>query len=197
MKKMIAFIGVGALLLLATLYARGWNPVTSNSNEKGATGITNGKQVNSKVVSGKKITDKNGAVIFGNVQYKADFMPALKFLKRKGEVVAETDKAGLRKEAVLLLEMQVNEGVKNIFDSKQLQLNNQEATEYLMGAVAKDITLTQGKNEFEANAVQYDGNLSGANKLRVFLFYTDIDANKETKIKYYDRLFGAGLVNLK
>jgi len=91
----------------------------------------------------------------------------------------------------------VNEGVESIFNSEKMQMNSEDATKYLMGAITKDITLMQGDQEFSTESVLYDGNLSGANKIRVYLFFRDLDQSEWTQIKYYDRLFGSGMINLK
>lgn len=193
MKKLKAF---GVSLVLAILIGCSENVEIDSSMAN--TKLTNSgttsnkeKQVNEVNSKASKITN------IDNVQYKVDLMSALRFIEIKGERVAEEDIKDLEKESVLILEIAVNEGVKDVFESDKLGYDKEEAVKYLMGEIGNDLTLFQGEEEFQTQAIQYDGNLTGANKIRVFFFFTELDSSKETTIKYYDRLFGAGLINLK
>lgn len=133
----------------------------------------------------------------GNVTYKIDLISAKEFIEHKGERVAKADIPKLKKESVLILEMQLNEGVKSVLESKNLTMSKDDAVSYLMSQIKSDVSISQGKDSFDPYEVLYDGHLTGANKLRVFMFIQDLDLTKTANITFYDRLFGAGLIKLK
>lgn len=129
------------------------------------------------------------------IQYSIDILSALEYVNRRGEEPDPGDVDELRKESVLILEMESMEKIQEIFESSRIQMDKEDAIKYLIGEITSDIVLTQGENEYLPTAVQYDGMVK--NKFRLFLFYKDVDVRAGIRVSYYDRLFGAGLIQLK
>src|SRR3989338_3245114 len=129
------------------------------------------------------------------IRYSIDVLSALEFLNRRGEEPDPNDVADLRRESVLILEMESTEELQEIFFSSRMQMDKEDAIKYLIGEISNDLVLKQGENEYSATGLQYDGMLK--NKLRLFLFYKDIDVHAAIHVSFYDRLFGAGLIQLK
>jgi hypothetical protein len=138
----------------------------------------------------------NEAVI-NNIHYNFDVLSALDFLEIKGEHPSPKDEQSLRNESVVILEIQTLENIQDIFLSEKLTFNKEDAIKYLVGDVAADFTLVQDKEEFTPTGVQYDGMLTGTTKIRLFIFYKNVNVKREVKFKFYDQLFGAGMINLK
>lgn len=157
----------------------------------------NQSEENTVFAAAENSNERKVAETHNDVRYKIDLLSAKDFIERKGERVAKSDVQKLKKESVLILEMHVNDRVKSALESSKMVMSKEDAVSYLMSGIIKDVTIGQKKETFKPYEVLYDGHLTGANKLRVFLFFQDVDLNKTSKIQFYDRLFGAGLINLK
>lgn len=144
------------------------------------------------------VNQKKGSIekSYEDISYSADLISAFEFIERRGEKPAEADRKDLENESVVIFEMSCNEGVSSIFESKKIKMSQEDATAYLMDNVGKDFTVVQGEKEHTPHTVLYDGHLTGANKIRVFLFFNELEKNEKSQFKYYDRLFGAGFMNL-
>ena len=129
------------------------------------------------------------------VGYSVSLVRALDFLDRKGERVAEEDKADLSREAALILETELKEGHRDIFDSPRMTLSKDDAIQYLVGKISEDVMIYQDTKEFKPTGVSYEGALGNKNKMRVILFFRDLDLNKKMRVSYYDRLLGSGIIN--
>ena len=136
-------------------------------------------------------------VALNDIRYRFNVLTALDYLKQKGEQPSEQDISALKKEFVAILEIETLEAIKDVFSSEKLKMNKEDVIKYLMGEISADIELLQDDKEFAPTGVQYDGMLTGANKFRLFLFFKDLNVERTVVLKYYDRLFGAGLINLK
>lgn len=118
---------------------------------------------------------------------------ALSYLERSGSQVAEADKKDLSDESVFMLEYQLSDG-KSPKESPSIQLSPDQMTQYFMGNIIDDFSVSQGKQSFKANGVQYDGEIG--NKLRVVFFFKGVDIMEKFEINYHDRLFGRGSMKL-
>jgi hypothetical protein len=130
------------------------------------------------------------------ISYSIKALSGLEFIERKGESPDPEDIAFLEEETVLLFEFEENEIGKKIFDSEQLTFDKDEAIKYLSGKIIGDIEIEQGEEKLIPDAALYEGISSSDSKIRVVLFFTELDKNKEFTLQYYDRLFGAGLIKL-
>lgn len=128
------------------------------------------------------------------ITYSFRLMSALEFLERKGELVAESDKTELIKEVVLIATFKNSEAHKSIFEASQITMDQEAATQYLVGTLADDLTLEQGGKSITPSGVQYEKSIAEMGQLRAFFYFNEINEAKKTKIIYYDRLFGAGLI---
>lgn len=138
-------------------------------------------------------------ILVNGIYYKTDLISALEFIERKGEKADEKDVAQLKKESVLILDIELNEATTSIFDSEHLTMSRDEAMSYMMHGIIGDIHVEQNKEEHLAHTVLVDkdsGQWSGKGGLRFFLFFNDLDPDKKMQTTYYDRLFGGGAITL-
>lgn len=168
-----------------------------NASENAGTDQTTG----AKMQIEKRSADlKEGEFIASNgVLYSADVISALEFLQRKGEVPSGEDLESLKKENVLILEIETHESLSSIFDSKKIKFDKDEAMSYMMSGILGDVSILQNNEEISAYDVLLDkdiSNASGNKKVRFFLFLNEFNTNDSYKIKYFDRLFGGGTINL-
>ena len=147
-----------------------------------------------KVESNAEIT-KSKEKIKG-IQYSISSMNGLQFVERKGERVSPADIEDLKKETVVFLEFEHNEAGKDLLDLDALKMNKDDAIKYLSGAIASDISIENGDSPIVPNGIMYEGTSSGSKKVRVILFFSGCENQKEIEIQYNDRLFGAGLIKL-
>lgn len=162
---------------------------TVHSNNSGDTFISMKESVGEETNS-----NESNSKTFNGITYSFKLMSALDFLKHKGELVAESDKKELSKEVVLIATFKNSEAHKSIFEADQITMDQEAATQYLVGTLAQDLTLEQGGKSIVPSGVQYEKSIAEMGQLRAFFYFDGINGAKKTKIIYYDRLFGAGLI---
>jgi hypothetical protein len=128
------------------------------------------------------------------VIYRVRMIPALEFIARRGKPVAESDRGELSNTSVLLLELELSDVNKDIWESPQLKLEKDDARNYLVGAISNDLYISQNGLDITPTGVNFEGSSGAANKIRAVFFLEDIDINKPLTVSYYDQLFGAGLL---
>ena len=148
-------------------------------------------------VNANEVSTGSNKAIINEIQYSFNILSALDYLKGKGERPLPQHVEGLKKESVVIFEINSLEKIKDIYASEKIQMNKEDAIKYLMGSISTDITLVQDNKEFNTTGTQFDGMLTGANTFRLFLFYKNVNVEKPITLKFYDRLFGAGMINLK
>ena len=176
----------------------------SESDQSGTLLFSEDNKWSSGESEGSVVDPENGhiqairnQVIIDDILYKIDILSALDYLKIKNEDPSSADIPELEKESVLIFEIQTLEAVQDIFRSQKIKRDKEDAIKYLMDQISADMTLIQDENEYSPTGMQYDGMLTSANKIRLFVFYKDVNVKELITFKFYDRLFGAGLINLK
>lgn len=140
-----------------------------------------------------------GEAASGSVQFTADLISAIDFIKQRGETPLQEDIPALEKEHVLILEMEDLQARSGIYASKRIQFSEENVARYMLSGLIQDAVVIQENEKHYANAVQFDkdmGTTAGSRKLRAFLFFNDLDKNKPFDIQYFDRIFGTGQINL-
>lgn len=175
-----------SVVLLSACSEIGVNEKTETSNpaEKKLETLAD---IKTEKLSGNKIIDRKGYVV--------KVVPAMQFLQSKGETVAVEDKKALEKEIVVLLEIETPDPGKDFFDSPQVTFSKEDGMQYLIGNIAQDVTLFQGKNEYHPSGSSYEKGVGQQNKIRVLFFFSGIDINKKMRISYYDRIMDTGIIN--
>jgi hypothetical protein len=140
------------------------------------------------------IGNGHGEKQFNDVLYSVSVIPATEFLQRKGERVAPEDRKSLSQETVLMLEFALADSQKDIWKYTGMRLSDEDAAQYLTGQLAADIVIEQGGKEWQPTGSSFEGRNGAVNKIRVQLFFGNIDCKQPLKVRLYDQLFGAGLI---
>lgn len=149
--------------------------------------VTNGS------VSSTEITN-SGQKTMDNIIYQVQLMPALDYLRRKGETVAQSDINDLKKESVAILQIALTDKHKDILGENQLQLPKEDALMYLSDQISQDLQITQNRKDVMPYGVRFDGHVGATNQVKVHLYFKDLKLNQPMKVMLYDRLFGKGLI---
>jgi hypothetical protein len=139
---------------------------------------------------GPLVSEKNQQGIL----YRVRMLPANEFVARRGKTIAAADREELSRTTVLLLEFELSDVNKDIWESSQLQLDKDAARNYLVGTISNDLYIAQRGEEIAPTGVSFEGNSGAANQIRAVFFLENIDINKPLTVSYYDQLFGAGLL---
>lgn len=148
-------------------------------------------------LSSKSIIDEKGNKKIEEVKYSMGIVSAIEFIAKKGRKSTQNELSKLKSESVAILEFELTKEHKNIFDANRNSLNKDNTIEYLMGNIAKDITIEQDGIIYNSNDLLYENSFSKQNRIRLYFFFTGIKSNEEMKIMYHDRLYGAGLINFR
>lgn len=138
---------------------------------------------------------ERGKIKNEDILFSTSIVGALEFLHHKGKAIDKADLEELKKESVVILEMQLSEDHKSIFETNRNKLDRDKTMEYLIGDIMNDLTIEQDGATLISNGNQYENSFGTQNKIRVYFFFKGLDQNKEYRITYHDRLFGAGLIN--
>lgn len=131
------------------------------------------------------------------ISYRIKYMPAIEFLEKKGEMIDPSDLESLKKEQVLLLEIQSDKPYEEILDDQRMSMPKDEAINFLGSSINSDLVVTQNKQEIRANGCSYEGMVGDKSKIRCVFFFSNIHLEKDFDIRFYDRLFQAGLMRFK
>jgi hypothetical protein len=101
---------------------------------------------------------------------------------------------GLSDETVVMLEIALPNASKDLFESPRILMTRDEAGTYFSGGIQQDIAVEQDGKTHTANGVSYEGRSMSNQKVRLLCFFKGIDPQKPAQIRYYDRLFGLGLM---
>ena len=138
--------------------------------------------------------------VFRQVKYQAKVLPALEFLKRKGEQVATGDKADLAKESVILLEFSsLKQSTADVLKLEQCKLDYEKAIEHLSFSIESDLHIEQKGQVIHPNGIQYEREFNISSKKRILCYFSGVDLESDFKLILNDELFGAGILkyNLK
>lgn len=129
------------------------------------------------------------------ITYSIDLMSAVDFVSRKGEQIELADRMELMKETVAILTIDLNNTKEtDVFESSKMTMEREEAMNYLVGNIASDIEIIQGKKTLSPKGVEYDAGISKPSQLRVFIYFNNIKIDQPSSVVLYDRLFGSGLL---
>ena len=129
------------------------------------------------------------------ITYSIDLMNGVDFVSRKGEKLEMEDRLELMKETVAILTIDLNNPKEtDVFESSKITMEKEDAMNYLVGNIASDIEIKQGKNTFSPSGIEYDAGISKPEQLRVFIYFNNIKLNQPSSVVLYDRLFGSGLL---
>ncbi len=154
------------------------------------------KHQDPKLVRMDESSDKSSACKTENgITYSIDLMSAVDFVSRKGEQIEMADRMELMKETVAILTIDLNNAKEtDVFESAKMTMDKEDAMNYLVGNIAADVEIKQGKKTISPSGVEYDAGISKPSQLRVFIYFNNIKINQPSSVVLYDRLFGSGLL---
>lgn len=133
---------------------------------------------------------------FDGVSFVFKDVSALNYLERIGQFPSSEDQKSLMNESVFMIEHVGHKFSGSIFENAGMVMDEQEATQYLIGDIENDFVVVQNNKRFTPEGVQYDGKIGGDQKIRSVFFLKGVNLSQPYTIEYYDRLFGKGLVKL-
>lgn len=187
---------VSLLLCLAISMLFGCNSLDQPDN---SAEIANVKSESGEIVTSPEVELKEGTIARSGISYNADLVTAFEFIERRGEKPDPGDKEQLRKEHVMILEIEDHTTKESTLHSERLRMSDEALASYMMSGIVEDVMVIQGEDSLFAHSAHFDkdiGGTSGARKLRAFLFFNNIDGKKKIETHYFDRLFGAGHIKL-
>lgn len=136
--------------------------------------------------------------IVNGVKFEFKAITALEFLNRNGKVPSQEDLESLKKEIVLIFEIQDTNSFNSIFEHPSIVFSQDETVQYLTGQLLQDLTIQQDDKRFDASGIQYEGIIgANTNKIRVLTFFNGVDLERDYHIHYNDPIFEAGLIRIK
>lgn len=148
-------------------------------------------------LSSKSIVDENGNKKTEEIKYSMGVVSATEFVHKKKKNISQNELNKLKKESVAILEFELIEEHKTIYEAKRNPLGKDRTIEYLIGAIKNDITIDQNGTTYIPNDLLFENSFSKQNRIRLYFFFTGVNLNEEMKIMYHDRLYGAGLINFR
>lgn len=153
-----------------------------------------GNKIESKNIQEESKNKKKLQQWINQVSYEVKYMTALEFLQRKGAQIEPADLEKLEKEQVVLFEIKSNDPNKGIWEDIRMKMSKEEAINYLGAGISNDFQITQNKKDILPNDVSFEGILGQKNRLRCVFFFTEVNLKKDFDIRFYDRLFEAGMM---
>ena len=160
----------------------------SRTSLNGGSELESGQLMNQKAANRKE---------FGNLTFGFNEVTAINYVERTGNHISAEDKKELEDESVFMLEIETKEQSIDILTVAEISMNEDDATQYLIGKVLDDFSIQQDGIKILPEGVQYDGKIGSGDKIRLVFFVQGVNLGKEYTIEYYDRLFGKGLVKMK
>lgn len=133
---------------------------------------------------------------FDGVSFVFKDVSAVNYLERIGQFPSSEDQKSLMNESVFMIEHVGHKPSGSIFENAGMVMDEQEATQYLIGDIEIDFVVVQNNTRYTPEGVQYDGKIGGDQKIRSVFFLKGVDLSQPYTIEYYDRLFGKGLIKL-
>lgn len=121
---------------------------------------------------------------------------ALDFLRRKKQRIDSIDIIELKKETVLILELESNNKYKSIFSEKEMKFDQNGFVEYAMSKICEDIYLSQKGKTILPNSSLYENSRTKINSIKLFFYFKDVNLEENYQLTFYDRIFGKGLIKL-
>lgn len=132
---------------------------------------------------------------FKEVKYQAKFLPALEFLKRKGENIDSRDINDLKSESVVLLEFSsLKQSSTDVLKLKQCTKEYEKAIEYLAFGIEQDIHIEQSGKKFLPTGVLFEREFNLTNKKRILCYFKGIDSKADFKLVFNDQVLSAGIL---
>lgn len=184
------YLTYSTLILLSFLLGACGDAVSSKVS---ASGAPSGGLQEDAIVPGQRPAPAGAVKTHNNVRYAVTLMSAIQFIEQKGEQVAESDRESLSKESVLIVTYNTDQN-KEVFDSPEMTMDRDQATQYLVGAISEDISIEQNGKTLVPTGALYEKSLGEMGQLRAFLYFEAIDVSQPARVVYYDRLFGSGFM---
>ncbi len=172
----------------------GCGETTTSGRDTGTLEFATNQDVDFNKPNQPVVSSKSSSKTHNGITYSFNMMSAIDFLTKKGEQVAKNDRDELSKETVVIVTFNSSNKNKNIFELEQMAFDKEVATQYLIDAFGKDVTIEQGGKTFSPTGVHYETGIGEIGQLRAFLYFEGINISNPAKVIYYDRLFGAGLL---
>ena len=154
-----------------------------------------GKLLERSILSTVSYSDQLGSKKSETIRYSAGVVSAIEYLNRKKQRVENVDYNDLKKESVLIFDIEIVSQHKKIFQSERLKYDKDYTIQYLVGNFLNDIQIEQNKKIIYPNAHQYENNVLNQNRIRVFVFFSGLDLRKKMRVIYRDQLFEGGIIN--
>ena len=145
----------------------------------------------------KKGDDKNHKrQAYKEVGYEVKTISAIEFLEIEGENISSDDMDELKKESVFILDItSLSKSSRSPFTLKQCSLNKEKAIEYFSFKLEDKIHVKQNGESFQPTGSHFERDFGLSDRLRVILFFKNVDLNQSLEFFYQDNLFGAGKLN--
>lgn len=154
-----------------------------------------GKKLQRTIVSVKPYEDKLGKKKFEEIRYNIGFVSAIEFIERKRQKIEEKDRKELMKESVGIFDIELMHSSRGILESYRNPLDQDQTIQYLSGNIVKDFKVEQGGIEYLPSAHHFENSQSKRNRIKLYIFFKDLDLKRKMRFVYHDRLFGAGMLN--
>lgn len=172
----------------------------SNSlNEKNYTINPDQKDKHLTLYRSEKVVevDKRGKKKTEVMVYSINSIAALDFIARKGKTPKAEDIESLKEEQVLILEMELENEMQSVFESKRLQIKKNDVIEYINAKIINDIWVEQNGKEFTPKGHQYENSFGKQNRMRIYFYFKGINLKNNYRAIFNDRLYGSGLINFR
>lgn len=147
-------------------------------------------------MSGDLVKGKSEKVING-IHFRLDVLSAMDYLQHKETFVDTADRLALEKESVVLLKISLDNDLKKLFEDNRITMNKDQAVQYLMAGIQKDILIEQSDREVLVNGMSYEGQIGTADNVKIVFFVSGLNKKENYTVSYYDRLFGKGIIKYK
>lgn len=129
---------------------------------------------------------------YKEVGYEIKTISAIEFLERNGENVSSEDIEELKKESVFILDItSLSKSTRSPFSLDQCTLDKEKAIEYFSFKLEDKIHIKQSGQSFRPTGSHFERDFGLSDRLRVVMFFKNVDLNESLEFIYQDYLFGA------
>lgn len=158
------------------------------------------QQIISKKSVGLNHQPKEGSSVikeFSGIHFQCHSLPAIDYLKRKGEKIEKEDIPSLSEESVFIFEISIPKSNTEILKSPKNTMTMDDLNKYLTGEINNDFEVEQNSKSYKPNGSIYESSIGNGKKMRVYFFLKGIKVTEGMTIRFYDRIFNTGLMKFK
>lgn len=147
--------------------------------------VSEEKSMDGSIMYSKKI---NGLI------YSTHLITGYDFYKKRSSVISKKDSLDLIQETVVVLEIESTNPKNGIWENENLQMELVDAKNYLVGGITNDMSIQVNQKEIKALGVNFENQHGSPNKIRTYFFFGVLNNKKIKDIRFFDRLFNAGMI---